>query len=645
MNKKKIVVISGVLVLTLLVLGYFLFITKQESGGIGDGVVSSATGDLFAQREQQNVDLHVGDPVFQHDVITTEETTTADITFVDGSKLRLAPATTIAIAEFAYGEENSFILDVLGGAVRTVTGDIVKKNPLSFQLKTPKASLGIRGTEFFASVYDAVETFATFYIDAAHTLIVENQTSEQILTEPLQLTVLEKETLTPPETFTLQEMENKIDSISPTLSGSIPTSAEEQGEWNTLEDYDETVIKNYHNLTTTEILSEEIPYFVNITGNSLSAAGVTTGIKDDIINIGTTVSAETGMLTLSTLQGNDKVNLSGNLATVAYADLVNLEEDLEIVIDLGEGDDILTLANLNEHSTLLSYGDVSGLLTPDVWIKMGTGSDQIEILNVNSSQLIIELAGNLITRIEDSYIGTFNYEYAENSDVYNSKVFFDSTTFHHESSIFSNTLYFDGETQIDAIHFDFVGGKNEISNFNPPQSLGIEQILFSFTNKAAFVFFENETINTVPYHIVSMENQSAIVLGKNVQAQYTGGINPVFLAGGTLVEPQISPAIYTYSENFKISSDEEYEALGLRHSDHTLYVNKNFWSEPTISQTDNYQYIITFSANNGFTLQVPSIALGLSGNNEAEVRALIEDNGESYVLTSVNKLYLEQSQP
>ena len=97
--------------------------------------------------------LAKGESVEEGDVINTASKSFAVIRMIDDTKLTLKPNTTIAIGNFnlAKGEEEACI-NLIKGGLRTITGLIAKRNPEAFQVDTPIASIGIRGTDFITRI-------------------------------------------------------------------------------------------------------------------------------------------------------------------------------------------------------------------------------------------------------------------------------------------------------------------------------------------------------------------------------------------------------------------------------------------------------------------------------------------------------------
>ena len=119
------------------------------------GTVVNLSGPLMAKKADGGVKvLAVKSEVEQGDTLVSEKNTYAQIRFVDNSEITLKPNTTFKVDAFAYdagkpdGDSASFTL--VKGGLRSITGLLGKRNKERFQLKTPTATIGIRGTTFTA---------------------------------------------------------------------------------------------------------------------------------------------------------------------------------------------------------------------------------------------------------------------------------------------------------------------------------------------------------------------------------------------------------------------------------------------------------------------------------------------------------------
>jgi len=89
--------------------------------------------------------------VYEKDTIVTSASGSAQIVFTDKSVVALRPATTFRIDQYQFNHgasHNAYQSSLIKGGFRTITGFISKSNPDHYHVRTPVATIGIRGTEF-----------------------------------------------------------------------------------------------------------------------------------------------------------------------------------------------------------------------------------------------------------------------------------------------------------------------------------------------------------------------------------------------------------------------------------------------------------------------------------------------------------------
>lgn len=134
-----------------------IFLLLPVSAG-AEGVVGSIThlsGVLFAARADGTKKmLSVKSDILEGDTLKTEVDTFARIKFTDGGEVVLRPETVFSVEAYGYTtsakEQDNFVMSLVKGGLRSVTGMIGKRNPERFQMKTTTATIGIRGTHFGA---------------------------------------------------------------------------------------------------------------------------------------------------------------------------------------------------------------------------------------------------------------------------------------------------------------------------------------------------------------------------------------------------------------------------------------------------------------------------------------------------------------
>lgn len=128
------------------------------------GTILFKSGNAVVTRADQSTH-----PIQQHDDVLNGDTIDTkngrvQIGFVDGGKVSLQPDTVYKINQYNFsGEENGSeyaLTELIKGGLRTISGLIGHKNHDRYQLTTPVATIGIRGTEFTV-IYSANKLIMT----------------------------------------------------------------------------------------------------------------------------------------------------------------------------------------------------------------------------------------------------------------------------------------------------------------------------------------------------------------------------------------------------------------------------------------------------------------------------------------------------
>lgn len=91
--------------------------------------------------------------IYLHDTLITDTNSQAQIVFTDNSLMTFKPNTRFEIAQYSYTPENKkgvgkYIMNLIEGGFRTITGLIAKGDPNAYQVNTPVATIGVRGTDY-----------------------------------------------------------------------------------------------------------------------------------------------------------------------------------------------------------------------------------------------------------------------------------------------------------------------------------------------------------------------------------------------------------------------------------------------------------------------------------------------------------------
>lgn len=98
-----------------------------------------------------------GDSVDIGDILRAKSKARAEVTFLDGNIIRLAENTRIRITGYQAGEGKTSTLELFRGKVQNIVSALAKN--ARYEVHTPTAVCGVRGTDFFAFFLNGVSGF------------------------------------------------------------------------------------------------------------------------------------------------------------------------------------------------------------------------------------------------------------------------------------------------------------------------------------------------------------------------------------------------------------------------------------------------------------------------------------------------------
>ncbi|TWO72262.1 hypothetical protein FN976_06035 [Caenimonas sedimenti] len=121
------------------------------------GQVEFSRGVGFAQTPGQGPrTLGKGLELREGDRLTTSDGGSAVIKLQDGTRMTVRPNSELVLQEYRFKEsapqDNSFLMQLVRGGFRAVTGTIAKSSPNAAKVQTNTATIGIRGTDFDARI-------------------------------------------------------------------------------------------------------------------------------------------------------------------------------------------------------------------------------------------------------------------------------------------------------------------------------------------------------------------------------------------------------------------------------------------------------------------------------------------------------------
>ena len=141
------------LIFTLVVATLPFALQSAEESAAGAGKVVLATGQLTARAgDGAERRLKRSDPVYPGDTLIVGENAVAQIRFSDGGLIALRSGTQFRVEDYQYeGKEDGnekAVFSLLKGGLRTISGKIGKQNKENYEMRTPVATIGIRGTHY-----------------------------------------------------------------------------------------------------------------------------------------------------------------------------------------------------------------------------------------------------------------------------------------------------------------------------------------------------------------------------------------------------------------------------------------------------------------------------------------------------------------
>ncbi len=117
------------------------------------GKVVAGSGTLLAREpDGDERRLQRQSPLFVGDTILVGKNGFVQLRFTDGTLVALRPDSEFLVEEYEYheqeGSNGKLVFNLLKGGLRTISGAIGKKDKENYQMKTPVASIGIRGTVY-----------------------------------------------------------------------------------------------------------------------------------------------------------------------------------------------------------------------------------------------------------------------------------------------------------------------------------------------------------------------------------------------------------------------------------------------------------------------------------------------------------------
>jgi hypothetical protein len=131
-----------------------LLLLSQTNWAAPVGRVTEQTGPTEIVRNKKSVASAVDSPVEMQDTITTAKSR-ATLSFSDQTTVKITEQSKLVIDDFVYDPNRGtgkLSVKVALGTARYASGQIAKNSPQSVSVKTPTATVAVRGTDFSMTV-------------------------------------------------------------------------------------------------------------------------------------------------------------------------------------------------------------------------------------------------------------------------------------------------------------------------------------------------------------------------------------------------------------------------------------------------------------------------------------------------------------
>ena len=166
---------------------------------IGDVILHEGNANI-ERTDGEDVDAEKDLDIFQYDTVKTGKGKVA-IGFIEDTRVDVTQHSKLIIDEFVYDpntKTGSLSLKAALGTVRYASGQIAKTSPTNVQIKTPTATIGVRGTDFSMTI-DEVGSSTIILLPSCDTngncfvgeISVESDAGMVIMNQAFQATVVD----------------------------------------------------------------------------------------------------------------------------------------------------------------------------------------------------------------------------------------------------------------------------------------------------------------------------------------------------------------------------------------------------------------------------------------------------------------------
>ena len=195
-------------------------VTSNVGAEIGEISELRGNGEILRQSEGDKLLAKLALDIFSYDDIRTGNGRIA-VKFVDESVIRLTEHSKIIIDEYIYDPDPSkskLVLNMASGTARFITGALGKIDKQNIKIRTPSATVAVRGTDFTTTVDELGRSLVILLPNpdgsSSGEITVETMAGLEVLNKPYQATMVSMSESPPTKPVTLVNMTlNFIDNL------------------------------------------------------------------------------------------------------------------------------------------------------------------------------------------------------------------------------------------------------------------------------------------------------------------------------------------------------------------------------------------------------------------------------------------------
>jgi|TARA_B110000438_G_scaffold299916_1_gene351053 hypothetical protein len=205
----------------LFIILWCLTVSSFASGIIGDIILQTGNADI-ERTDGEKVEAKEDLDIFSYDTVKTGKGKVA-IGFIDETRVDVTEHSKLIIDEFVYDpntKTGSLSLKAALGTIRYASGQIAKTSPTSVQIKTPTATIGVRGTDFTMTI-DEIGSSTIILLPSCDSngfcfvgeITVDSDAGQVIMNQAFQATVVDTISSKPLKPVILSLEENFITNL------------------------------------------------------------------------------------------------------------------------------------------------------------------------------------------------------------------------------------------------------------------------------------------------------------------------------------------------------------------------------------------------------------------------------------------------